>query len=226
MPEFKTTNALVLSAHRISEHTFILSLLTQENGRWRSAINAKIPPESGSFVHARWQARLSEQTGRFYIEQTDSFWTRFMFDKKRLSALMSLCYLSDKLLPERQPCPDFYNKTTDFLTHLDQDDFLARYVQLEVNLLHATGFGLDTSSCAGGGDLNNLAYISPKSGRAVSLEKGKPYHDKLLPLPPFLWRKASVTPSDIRTGLNLTGYFLTTHAGLDTLPAVRDILCD
>lgn len=226
MPEFKTTNALVLSAHRVSERTFVLSLLTQNNGRWHGAINTKISPELGSFVHARWQARLNEQTGRFYIEQTDSFWTRFMFDKKRLSALMSLCYLSDKLLPERQPCPDFYNKITDFLTHLDQDDFLARYVELEINLLHATGFGLDFSSCAGGGNNNNLAYVSPKSGRAVSLEKGKPYHDKLLPLPTFLWRKSPATTFDIRAGLNLTAYFLTTHAGLDTLPAVRDILSD
>jgi len=56
-----------------------------------------------------------------------------------------------------------------------------------------------------------LAYISPKTGRAVSMEKGKPYHEKLLPLPSFLWKDDIYTSKDIHNGLQLTGYFLSQH---------------
>lgn len=226
MPEFKTSDALVLSTRRVSEHTVVLSLFTKDQGRCRGAVKTKRPPQIGSFVHARWQARLSEQTGRFYIEQTNAFWTDFMDDKKRLSALMSLCYLLDYLLAERQVHADLYTDVLYFLNQLKQDAFLQNYVRFEWRLLSALGFGLDTSSCAGGGSRENLAYISPKSGRAVSLEKGKPYHDKLLILPPFLWRESTPTRHDIHNGLNLTGYFLTTHAGLKELPVIRSALFD
>lgn len=221
MPEFKTTDALVLSTHRLSEHAWLLSLLTAESGRYRGAIKTKIPPQIGSFVHARWQARLNEQTGRFYIEQSHSFWTRFMNDRYRLNALMSVCFLADTLLPERQTCNSFYQDICSFLTHLADDNFLMFYVRLEWRLLETIGFGLDTSVCAGGGDRNDLAYISPKTGRAVSREKGLPYHDKLLKLPAFLWRDAPADKIDIQNGLTLTAYFLKTYAGVNNLPVTR-----
>lgn len=224
MPEFKTADALVLSARRLGERTWLLSLLTAENGRHRGAVNAKMPPQTGTFVHARWQARLSEQTGRFYIEQTDSFWTRFMDDRRRLNALMSVCFLADALLPERQACDSFYQDVRFFLAHLADKDFLMHYVRLEWRLLETIGFGPDTSACAGGGDKNDLAYISPKTGRAVSREKGLPYHDRLLKLPAFLWRDAPADKTDIQNGLNLTACFFRMHAGLNELPAVRSAL--
>ena len=86
---------------------------------------------------------------------------------------------------------------------------MKKYVLFELKLLSALGFGLDTSACAGGGDKNNLAYISPKTGRAVSKEKGAPYRDKLLPLPAFIWKQAPATADDLRKGFALTAHFLT-----------------
>lgn len=224
MPDFKTQNALVLSTRRLGEHSFVISLFTRDNGRHIGVLKKKAPPQIGSFVEGRWQARLSDQLGSFYLEQSISFSARFLDDKKRLAALTSLCALLDNVLPERQAYTDFYTATLKFLHDLDEDDFLKKYVLWEKDLLQTIGFGLDCSKCAGGGDANDLAYISPKTGRAVSREMGKPYHDKLLELPPFFWKEAAASEVDIRKGLNLTGYFLSTYTSIKSLPKIREQL--
>ncbi len=85
----------------------------------------------------------------------------------------------------------------------------AAYVMWEVAFLKELGFSLDLSKCAGGGDSKDLAYVSPKTGRAVSAEAGEPYKDKLLQLPGFLSPAGgSAERSDVLRGLELTGYFL------------------
>lgn len=90
-------------------------------------------------------------------------------------------------------------------------DWAAAYVFWECGLLAALGFGLDLGRCAATGSNQDLAYVSPRTGRAVSREAGLPYHDKLLPLPAFLWREAPAAPADIVAGLALTRHFLLHH---------------
>ena len=224
MPEFKADKAIVLGAKILGEKSFILSLLTRENGRHLGVIKQKTPPQVGDIVQARWSARLSEQIGSFYIENLHTTSAVFLDDINRLNCLSCLCELLNTTLPERQNFPLFYDKVLAFLNLLDQDDYLMHYVFLEKDLLTALGFGLDLSSCAGGGDNNDLAYVSPKTGRSVSREKGAPYHNQLLPLPKFLWQDVPATPKDLQIGLNLTGYFLKQHTIHNALPKLRSFL--
>ncbi|MFM9889515.1 MAG: DNA repair protein RecO [Rickettsiales bacterium] len=88
--------------------------------------------------------------------------------------------------------------------------WLGEYVRLELALLELSGFGLDLSECAATGTREELIYISPKSGRAVSREAGAPYHERMLALPEFL--KASAEHADdlgaISAGLATTGHFI------------------
>ena len=128
-------------------------------------------------------------------------------------------YELDETLPERENVNEFYNQLMTFLNNLSFDNWQAEYIKLEVELLKTLGFGLDFSKCASGGDTNNLAYVSPKSGCAVSAEKGNPYKEKLLPLPAFLWKKQTANEKDIIDGLHLTGYFLSQH--IKQLPLMR-----
>jgi DNA repair protein RecO (recombination protein O) len=103
------------------------------------------------------------------------------------------------------------------------------YVKWECGLLAALGFGLDLARCAVTGAAEDLAYVSPRTGRAVSRTAGLPYHDKLLPLPGFLWRDASATRPDIAAGLALTRYFLLHHLLLPhgrQLPEARERLAE
>lgn len=229
MSSFKTEEAFVLSSRPLGERSHIVSLITPEQGRHLGVLNKKKAPEQGTFVQARWQARLSDQLGTYYLEEISPFSLRYLEDKERLCCIMSLCSLMDLALPERQPFTELYEEMCLFLRKLDERDFMLHYILWETHLLKAIGFGLDLSRCAGGGDPDNLAYVSPKTGRAVSLEKGEPYKEKLLPLPAFMTKTNSsqeTTLTDVINGLKLTGFFLSTYALGKQLPNARIRLAD
>ena len=221
MPDFNDTG-FVLACRRHGESGIILSVFTQNHGRHLGLIRSKIIPQPGTFVHVKWHARLAEHLGNYTCETVNAFSIRYLEDAPRLAALSTLCQLLDESLPEREALPDFFNQLLAFLDQMDEKDWLAAYVRFEARLLSVLGFGMDLTKCAGGGDPNDLAYVSPKTARAVSREKGDPYREKLLSLPAFLYKDVPATPQDIQNGLLLTGYFLTTH--VRKIPGMRQTL--
>lgn len=227
MPEFKTQNAILLAIRSLGERSHVLSVFTEQNGKCSGVIKAKKAPDIGSLITGRWQARLTEQLGQFYLDDIQFFSVDFLDDHLRLSVLSSVCTLLNSVLPEHQSYPDLYQQTILLFQQMNEPTILAKYLKWEVNVLRAIGFGLDFSDCAGGGNKNDLAFISPKSGRAVSREKGEPYKEKLLPLPYFLWKKdisQEIPLSEIHKGFTLTTYFFTTHAGIRHMPLMREQL--
>lgn len=225
MPSFKTQKAILLHVRPLGEKSYLLSLFTPEKGRYVGVAKTKNLPDIASFIDARWQARLEEQTGTYYLDSISSFAVNFLDDKKRLAVLSSVCELLHQLLPERQLFEKLYDETILLFNHLEQESFLEEYLRWEITLLQSIGFGLDFSACAGGGDASDLAYVSPKTGRAVSREKGFPYRDKLLTLPRFMWQPYKrATDDDLLKGFVLTTYFLTAHAGVHHLPIARERL--
>jgi len=133
-----------------------------------------------------------------------------MEDVEGLSGLASLCAMA-RLLPERDPHPALYEVMLFVLGFLDDPTvWPALYVRFELMLLEELGFGLDLKSCAATGGNDQLIYVSPKSGRAVSASAGEPYKDRLLALPQFLMpgQGRALAPGDLEKGLALTGHFL------------------
>ncbi|MBO7332714.1 MAG: DNA repair protein RecO [Alphaproteobacteria bacterium] len=200
-----------LSVRRYGEHSFILSVLTQNNGKVTGLLRGKRHPLVGNFISLNWQARLSEHLGTISYEDINSLSALYMDDRKRLACISALTELLNTLLPERENVSVFYEQLVSFTRHLNDEDWLKHYILLEVSLLKTIGFGLDLTTCAAGGNSNDLAYVSPKTGRAVSKEKGLPYHDKLLHLPKFLWQNCEAETDELRKGLYLTGFFLSQH---------------
>ena len=87
----------------------------------------------------------------------------------------------------------------------------ALMARFELAVLSELGFGLDLERCAVTGAVDDLVWVSPRTGRAVSRAAGEPYADRLLPLPEFLrddglLRQAS--SFEIAQAYRLTGYFL------------------
>ena len=213
------TQGFVLSVKRFGEKDLLLSLFTPEHGRYVGLTTTRHVPMVASFVTVSWQARLSEHLGRYTIKDAQPLSALYMNDPQRLAALSGLCALMQILLPERENQAKLYQQLTDFLSHLDDEDWLAHYARLEVALLSAIGFGLDLSKCALGGPAEHLAFVSPKTGRAVSREKADPYKDRLLPLPAFLYKETPATAQDIKDALTLTAYFL--QKQVTSLPPTR-----
>jgi DNA repair protein RecO (recombination protein O) len=135
-------------------------------------------------------------------------------DPARLAALSSACATLDAALPEREPHPDIFDDFAELAGALSdrKENWPADFVRWEARLLTTLGFGLDLTQCAVTGETEGLAYVSPKTGRAVTTEAGRLHRDKLLALPAFLLN-AQAHPScdDLIAGLRLTGYFLDRH---------------
>lgn len=165
--------------------------------------------EPGSRVSIDWKSRVADNLGTVTLEQEAGLPHGILDDPLKLSALLSACALCDSALPEREGHAGLYHGFKTLIEMMDGEVWGAAYVYWEIALLKELGFGLDLTRCAGGGDPQTLAYVSPKSGCAVSYVAGEPYKDKLLPLPSFL--KPNGGPLDaeeIQKGLRMTGYFL------------------
>jgi DNA repair protein RecO (recombination protein O) len=185
--------------------------------------------QPGNLVAVTWRGRLLEHLGAYEVELLRPHAAGLIDDPDRLAALSAAAALIALALPEREPHGDVYQDLGRLIAALDSIDWAASYVAWECTLLAALGFGLDLTGCAATGVNDDLAYVSPRSGRAVSRSAGAPYHDKLLPLPGFLWRGVTAEPADLVAGLMLTGYFLHRHL-LEpqgrTLPEARGRLAD
>lgn len=207
---------IVLSARPHGENGAVVSLLTETQGRHagyvRGAQGSKMRGtlEIGNLVDARWQSRNSDSLGSFTLELSKNRTAHFMQDALKLSALQSACALCDEALPEREAHPGLYHGLNALFETLESDIWAAAYVMWEIAFLKELGFSLNLKDCAGGGDADRLAYVSPKTGRAVSLEAGDPYKEKLLKLPEFLkpHTQGGGDNQDIWSGLNLTGHFI------------------
>jgi DNA repair protein RecO (recombination protein O) len=148
----------------------------------------------------------------------------------RLACLGAACALLEAGLPERDPHPNLYRSLGGLIDALLQESpWWDRYVRFELDLLADLGFGLDLGSCAVTGSSDDLAYVSPRSGRAVSRAAAAPYVDRLLPLPGFLIGRGSPDLAQVRAGLQLTGAFLRRHlldASDTPAPRARQLLLD
>ena len=210
-------NGFVLTARRHGESAAIVELLTEAHGRHAGLVRGGQSPkrrallQPGNLVAANWRGRLAEHLGTFDIELLRAHAAGLIDDPDRLAALSSAAALVALALPEHEPHADVFQGLDRLITALDSTGWPAQYVAWECTLLAGLGFGLDLSACAATGVNDDLAYVSPRSGRAVSRSAGLPYHDKLLPLPGFLWRAVPAEGADIIAGLALTGLFLHQH---------------
>jgi len=219
-----TDRAVMLSARPFGEGKAIAQALTESHGRHAGLVQGARRQagalQPGTLASVRWQARLADQLGVFVCEVETAHAALWLDDPDRLTALQSACAVAEMGLPEREPHPAAFAGLAAFLETLAGDAWPAAYVGYEVALLAELGFGLDLERCALTGSSADLAWVSPRSGRAVSRDAGAPWRERLLALPGFLCGAPDFTPGDIRDGLALTGHFLGRHiAGAAGRPA-------
>jgi DNA repair protein RecO (recombination protein O) len=205
----------VLAIRRHGEHGIIVELLTREHGRHAGLVRGGQSPrmravlQLGNQVTATWRGRLTEHLGTFGCELVTAHAARMFDDPDRLAALTAAAALLAGALPEREPHSDVFALFANLLEALDSAaDWPARYVSWERDLLAALGFGLDLTRCVATGVTSDLAYVSPRTGCAVSRAAGLRYHDRLFALPDFLWQDAPADSNQMLLGLALTGHFL------------------
>jgi len=214
-----TDQGIVLSARPHGEGGAVVALLTQENGRHAGYVHGGMSSkkrsiiEPGSQVNAEWSSRTTDALGSYTLEPERGLSPEIMQSSLRLAALLSACSMCDAALPEREGHAGLYHGLIALMDALEGEHWGISYIMWEISLLRELGFRLELDKCAGDGDVNTLAYVSPKTGRAVSKAQAAPYKEKLLELPHFL-RPAEARgveagePEDVYTGLKMTAHFL------------------
>jgi DNA repair protein RecO (recombination protein O) len=211
---------IVLAARPHGETGMIVTLLTPAHGRHAGLVaggqsrNWHGVLQPGNLVQTRWRARLPDHLGNFTLDLTKTHAAAWLDTPLALAVIAAACAVTEAALPERQPMPQIFDALLALLALDDAVLWGPAYVQWEIGLLAALGYGLDLSCCAVHGDTNDLTHVSPRTGRAVSALAAAPYADRLLALPRFLTATATDTDfqaQDVAQGLALTGYFLARH---------------
>jgi DNA repair protein RecO (recombination protein O) len=208
---------ILLAARRHGESAAIIEVLTAAHGRHAGVVRGgggrRLAPvlQPGAHLSVEWSARLQEHIGSFRVDPIRLHAAAIMADRAALVALGSVTALIAATLPERDPHPDLYARSLALVEALAAaPDWPARYAAWELALLAELGFGLDLTRCAATGAAEDLVWVSPRSGGAVSRTAGTPWADRLLPLPAFLragWTDPPPT-AEIAAALALTGHFL------------------
>ena len=228
---------VLLSVRKHGETSAIIDVMTAEHGRHagvvRGGTSRKLAPflQPGAQLHLSWRARLNEHLGTFTVEPIYGRAAHIMSDRLRLAALNAVTSLLVFALPEREPHLRLYDGTLTVLDMIGANPFWAMaYVRWEMALLEDLGFGLDLTRCAATGETDDLVFVSPKSGRAVSRFGAGEWSDKLLPLSPALVGQGDGDAPDILTALQTTGHFLQSRLapalGHRPIPQARDRLID
>lgn len=206
---------ILLRMRRHGEGSAIVDMFTAEHGRHagviRGGASRKMAPilQPGAQLDLLWRARLEDHLGSYQAELMRSRAGAALSGRLALAGLNAVTGLLAFCLPDREPHPDLYLRSERLLDLLGQDDIWPlAYLQWEMALLEELGFGLDLSCCAVSGALEELIYISPKSGRAVSRASAGEWADRLLPLPAVMRGEGEAGTGEILQGLSTTGFFL------------------
>jgi len=218
-----TGEGIVLASRPHGENAAIIEVLSAEHGRHvgvvRGGTGRRLSPvlQPGCELQLTWRARLDAHIGHFTVEPIRNRAVALLADPERLAALNAFCALAVFALPEREPQPQLYPATLALLERLAAGrGWYGAYLHWERLLLEETGFGLDLSSCARTGAVTGLAYVSPRTGRAVTAAGAGEWAGRLLPLPPLLANPdgagADMPDAELRVqmrdGLQTLGHFL------------------
>ncbi|MEM1129270.1 MAG: DNA repair protein RecO [Pseudomonadota bacterium] len=234
--EWRDQGAL-LTTRRHGENGVIIEVFTAEHGRHagmvRGGSSRRMAPvlQPGAQLDLTWRARLDDHLGTFAVEPLRGRAAALLSDPLALAGLNAVCGLLSYCLPERACYPDLYARTQSMLDLLSATPaWPLAYLQWEMALLDEMGFGLDLSACAVTGRSDGLAYVSPRSGRAVTEEGAGAWADRLLPLPPVMLGAGAADNGEIARALRTTGHFLETHVTARSqgapLPPARARLTD
>lgn len=218
MPEW-TDQAIILSTRPHGESSAIVNLLTADHGRQvglvRGGQSAKTRGslQMGNQIDVSWRARLEDHLGTMQIDVQTAPAALILDDALRLAGLASVCAIMQACLPEREPARPVFDATKSVLDMITStelgDGWIGGYVRWELGMLSVAGYALGLERCGVTGESDGLAYVSPRTGVAVTKAGAGIHADRLLCLPAFLGGESQKTfEQDLLDGMQLTGHFL------------------
>ncbi len=227
---------IVLSFNKLQERNVLLKCFLKDHGLisgyYKIGRNISDIPVIGTLVSVMWKTRVIDQLGAYkQLEKISDGLIIVIGNKDKLNILSSVISILMMVLKEKEPQTLLWLDFCSFMKNLEESnniiECLKELIFMEISILKYSGFGLDLKSCVVSKSKEELVYLSPKSGKAVSFKVGEAYHDKLFPLPAFLVKPnlPILAKSDLVNAFNITTFFLKKHL-IKHLPITRNILID
>lgn len=211
------TEAIVCAVLSHGEHGAVVRLMTPhaglQPGYVRGGRSRRLRPVllAGNVVQVQLRARSPDQLAQGTVELVHSR-APLHGEPIAAAAIDWTTAFTAATLPEGQPYPRLHAALEGVLGAIEAAPaargWAAALVRYELLMLSELGFGLDLAACISTGAIDDLAFVSPKSGGAVARAAGAPFADRLLRLPSFLRTGGPAEWDDIFDGLRLTGHFL------------------
>ncbi|GAA0727906.1 DNA repair protein RecO [Sphingomonas japonica] len=212
-----TAPAILLSSRAHGEHGAIVRALTREAGLQagyvRGGRSRRVRPvlQPGNLVQGEWRARTDAQLAALTVELLHSRAPLFA-EPLPAAAIEWATALTASVLPEGQAYPRVYDALEAVIDAVEAAPaargWAVALVRYELLLLAEMGFGLALDACVVSGSRDDLAFVSPRSGGAVSRSAAAGYEGRLLALPRFLIEGGAADWDALDAGLRLTGHFL------------------
>ncbi len=222
---------ILLATRPFGETSLIIDVFTPDHGKSSGVVRGgqskKLKPilQIGAQIDLTWKARLEEHLGSFQVELIRSRTANVMNDRLLLAGMLSSATLINRFFPTGQVYKEFYESSENLFDLLQFPDiWTLGYFKWELEFLETLGFGLDLEKCAVTGSTQDLKFISPKSGRAVSKAAAGDWSSKLLPFPIAASGQVN-SLEDILDGLKVSQFFLEKKVliafGMEHLPPAR-----
>ena len=213
---------IVIATRKYGDNQIILSIFTQKHGLKKGLVRytkkAINRVQIGDYINVTWSSRLISNLGCFKYEHLRSTLHYYIKNNLQTMCIAFFIFMLDQVLPENEENYTIYNCLEVFINSIRTDsiNWQTKYLELELTLLSELGFGLDLSKCAVNNTNENLIFISPKTGKAISKTVGLPYRNSLLPLPKLLYDvynnyTCQYSNTEFKLSLNVLGYFLKRH---------------
>ena len=210
----KDDEGIIIKKKKYRESSLLISFFSLNHGINSGLVKGVLKKDFGTYeignkVYITSSFRLDEQLWNCKFELIKNNSVNYFDNKNKLNTLLTICSIIDLSLPKNNPQIKIYNKTIDLIENLLSKDWVVKYIFWELFLLSELGYGLDLEKCVVSGKKENLIYVSPKSGKAVSKTEGEKYKNKLFNLPKFLINKnVKPTNDSLKQAISLTGFFI------------------
>ena len=214
MPKIKD-KGIIITKRKFGESSLLIKILSQNHGIYFSLVKNALKKnnnsiyQAGNLVDFNWIAKNENDLGNFKIEIIKSYLNHIIFNKTKLESFNKIFLIIDRFIPDRDNNPELFNELLKIIvqSQLEEKKFMSLFIRFCFFLIKNLGYGVDFSQCSVSG-VNNVAFISPKTGNAVCAKVGKKYEKKLLHIPKFLLQnEAEIENIDIKNGIKLLDFF-------------------
>ena len=136
----------LLSKRKFRENANIINVFSQSKGKVSGVVYGGNSRKIRNFLQISNKlfiihtSKSENKLGYFKTELVKPISPLYFNDKERSTALISLCYILNILLPESQPNKTIYKSFEDFIRSIDLKDWIILYIFFELKLLKELGY--------------------------------------------------------------------------------------